>query len=76
MYLNNSFFGNRAYGIEMASQHYFSKSAKDLTLNEAAVFIALLKSHVYYSPIRNPENALRRRNLVLYNMKEVGFFNQ
>ena len=73
MYLNNSFFGNRAYGIEMASQHYFSKSAKDLTLNEAAVFIALLKSHVYYSPIRNPENALRRRNLVLYNMKEVGF---
>ncbi len=76
MYLNNSFFGNRAYGIEMAAQHYFGKSAKDLTLPEAAVFIALLKSHVYYNPIRRPENALRRRNVVLYNMKDVGFISE
>ncbi|PID61588.1 MAG: penicillin-binding protein [Ignavibacteriae bacterium] len=76
MYLNNSYFGNRAYGIEMAARHYFSKSAKDLKLEEAAVFIALLKSSVYYSPIRNPENALRRRNLVLYNMKQVGFLSE
>ncbi|MBK8945720.1 MAG: PBP1A family penicillin-binding protein [Ignavibacteriae bacterium] len=68
MYLNNSFFGNRAYGIEMATQNYFGKSAKYLTLPEAAVFIGLLKSHVYYNPIRRPENALRRRNVVLYNM--------
>lgn len=75
MYLNNSFFGNRAYGIEMAAQHYFGKSAKDLKLTEAAVFIALLKSHVYYSPIRNPNNSLRRRNVVLYNMREVGFIS-
>lgn len=73
MYLNNSYFGNRAYGIEMAAQHYFGKSAKDLKLSEAAVFIALLKSSVYYNPIKNPENAKRRRNIVLYNMKNVGF---
>jgi len=76
MYLNNSFFGNRAYGIEMAAQHYFGKSAKELMLTEAAVFIALLKSSVYYNPIRNPENALRRRNVVLYNMKDVGFLSE
>ena len=76
MYLNNSFFGNRAYGIEMAAQNYFGKSAKDLTLPEAAVFIALLKSHVYYNPIRRPENAKRRRNVVLYNMKDVGFITE
>ncbi len=76
MYLNNSFFGNRAYGIEMAAQHYFGKSAKDISLTETAVFIALLKSHVYYSPIRNPNNALRRRNVVLYNMKDVGFISE
>ncbi len=76
MYLNNSFFGNRAYGIEMAAQNYFGKSAKDLTLPEAAVFIALLKSNVYYNPIRRPENAKRRRNVVLYNMKQVGFITQ
>lgn len=73
MYLNNSYFGNRAYGIEMAAQHYFGKSAKDLKLSEAAVFIALLKSSVYYNPIKNPENAKRRRNIVLYNMRNVGF---
>ncbi len=73
MYLNNSYFGNRAYGIEMAAQHYFGKSAKELKLSEAAVFIALLKSSVYYNPIRNPENAKRRRNVVLYNMRNVGF---
>ncbi len=76
MYLNNSFFGNRAYGIEMAAQHYFGKRAKDLKLTEAAVFIALLRSHVYYSPIKNPKNSLRRRNVVLYSMKDVGFLTQ
>ena len=76
MYLNNSFFGNRAYGIEMAAQHYFGKSAKDISITETAVFIALLKSHVYYSPIRNPNNSLRRRNVVLYNMKDVGFISE
>ncbi|MCB9249262.1 MAG: transglycosylase domain-containing protein [Ignavibacteriales bacterium] len=76
MYLNNSFFGNRAYGIEMAAQHYFDKSAKDLTLPEAAVFIGLLKSHVYYNPIRRPENALRRRNVVLYNMMDNGILTE
>jgi len=75
MYLNNSYFGNRAYGIEMAAQHYFGKSAKDIKLVEAAVFIALLKSSVYYNPIKNPENAKRRRNVVLYSMKDVGFLS-
>ncbi len=76
MYLNNSFFGNHAYGIEMAAQNYFGKSAKDLTLPEAAVFIALLKSNVFYNPIRRPENAKRRRNVVLLNMKKVGFITE
>ncbi|MBK7103866.1 MAG: PBP1A family penicillin-binding protein [Ignavibacteriae bacterium] len=76
MYLNNSFFGNRAYGIEMATQNYFGKSAKELTLPEAAVFIGLLKSHVYYNPIRRPENALMRRNVVLYNMMDNGLISE
>lgn len=76
MYLNNSFFGNRAYGIEMATQNYFGKSAKDLTLPEAAVFIGLLKSHVYYNPIRRPQNALQRRNVVLYNMVDNGMLSE
>ena len=76
MYLNNSFFGNRAYGIEMASRHYYNKNAKDLTIPEVALFVGLLKSHVYYNPIRKPENALRRRNVVLNNMEDVGYITE
>ena len=51
---------------------YFSKKAKDLTLEEAAVLAGLPKAPNYYSPINNPERALRRRNLVINNMLEDG----
>jgi penicillin-binding protein 1A len=76
MYLNVSYFGNRAYGIEMASRVYFDKQAKDLTVEEGAVLIAMLKSWVYYNPFRRPENSLRRRNIVMYSMKEGGVISQ
>ncbi len=76
MYLNTAYFGNRAYGIEMASQIYFNKPAKDLTLPEAAVFVALLKSSVYYNPVKHYNQALRRRNLVMHNMVDVGYLTQ
>jgi len=76
MYFNTSYFGNRAYGIEMASQIYFNKRAEELTLPEAAVLIALLKSSVYYNPKRHYENALRRRNLVMHNMVVTGNLTQ
>jgi penicillin-binding protein 1A len=68
MYLNDSYFGRSAYGIESAAKVYFNKRASQLTMPEAALFIALLKSPEYYSPIKHPENALDRRNLVLHNM--------
>ena len=70
-YLNVSYFGKSAYGIESASKVYFNKKAKDLTLPEAALFIALLKSSVNYDPVSHYENALQRRNLVLHNMVET-----
>lgn len=73
MYLNDSFFGKTAYGVETAANIYFNKKAKELTIPESAVLVGLLKSHVIYDPIRRPENALRRRNLVMRNMMEVGF---
>ena len=76
MYLNVSYFGNRAYGIEMASKVYFGKPAKELKIEEAAVLIAMLKSWVYYNPFRRMENAKRRRNLVMYSMKEGGVITQ
>lgn len=68
MYLNVSYFGKSAYGIESAARVYFGKTGKELTLPEAAMLIALLKSSSYYDPSRHPENALTRRNLVMYNM--------
>jgi penicillin-binding protein 1A len=76
LYLNVSYFGKSAYGIESASKVYFNKRAKDLTLQEAALFVALLKSDVYYDPVRHYENALRRRNQVMYNMVDTGMLSE
>lgn len=76
MYLNVSYFGKSAYGIESAARVYFGKNGKDLTLPEAAMLIALLKSSSYYDPSRHPENALARRNLVMYNMVVNGMLSR
>ncbi len=76
LYLNVSYFGKSAYGIESASKVYFNKRAKDLTLQEAALFVALLKSDVYYDPVRHYETALRRRNQVMYNMVDTGMLSE
>lgn len=76
LYLNVSYFGRSAYGIEAASRVYFGKSASELTLPESALFIALLKSPRDFDPVNNYENALRRRNLVMYNMVSVGFLDR
>lgn len=67
-YLNAIYFGNGAIGIESASQKYFSKDAKDLTLAEGALLAGTIKSPKRYSPLYNPKNALERRNLVLKEM--------
>ena len=67
-YLNIIYFGNNCYGIEAASNYYFSKSAKDLSAGEAATLAAIIKSPAKYSPTKNPENCLKRRNLVLSEM--------
>jgi penicillin-binding protein 1A len=76
LYYNVSYFGRSAYGIESAAQVYFNKKAARLSLNEAAMFVALLKSPEYYDPIRNKENSLRRRNLVLFNMVDYGVLSR
>lgn len=67
-YLNAIYFGNGAYGLESASQVYFNKSAKDLTISESAMLAGLIKSPKAYSPIYNYENCIKRRNLVLKEM--------
>ncbi len=72
LYANQIYLGHGVYGFEAGANFYFSKKAKDLTLEEAAVLAGLPKAPNYYSPINNPERALRRRNLVINNMLEDG----
>jgi penicillin-binding protein 1A len=72
LYANQIFLGHGAYGYEAASEYYFSKPAKQLTLEEAALLAGLPKAPQYYSPINHPERALKRRNLVLNAMLEDG----
>jgi penicillin-binding protein 1A len=75
LYLNVSYFGRSAYGIESAAKVYFNKQAKDITLPEAALFVALLKSSENYDPVRKYDNALQRRNQVMKNMVDVNMIS-
>jgi penicillin-binding protein 1A len=72
LYGNQIYLGSGNYGFEAASEYYFSKHAKDVTLTEAALLAGLPKGPVAFSPILNPERALRRRNLVLSEMESDG----
>ena len=72
LYGNQIYLGHGMYGFEAASQFYFGKHAKDLNLTEAALLAGLPKGPVAFSPLLNPEKALRRRNLVLSEMESDG----
>lgn len=71
-YLNITFFGQQAYGVEAASQRYFSKSAKDLKVEEAALLAGIVQSPSRYDPVNDTEEATKRRNTVLQRMADVG----
>jgi penicillin-binding protein 1A len=72
LYANQIYLGHGLYGFEAASEYYFSKPAKDLTLPEAATLAGIPKSPTNYSPVLNPEKSLVRRNLVLTAMERDG----
>jgi penicillin-binding protein 1A len=72
LYANQIFLGHGVYGFEAASEFYFSKPARQLTLPEAALLAGLPKSPAYYSPINHPDRAMKRRNLVINAMLEDG----
>lgn len=76
LYLNVSYFGKGAYGIESAAKEYFGKDASELTIPESALFVALLKSSANYDPVSHYDNALARRNLVMANMVDVGYLGE
>ncbi|MDZ4089609.1 MAG: transglycosylase domain-containing protein [Arthrobacter sp.] len=75
-YLNIVFFNRDAYGIEAASKFFFSTTAKDLTLPQAALLAGLVNSPSFFDPINNPENAQARRDLVLQSMLTQGKIQQ
>src|SRR4030095_1909032 len=71
LYVNRIYFGAGCYGVETASQAYFGKHAKDLSLPEAALIAGLIRSPNRFSPLKNPEGAAIERNAVLDRMVEV-----
>ncbi|MGW1775872.1 transglycosylase domain-containing protein [Streptomyces sp. NPDC002104] len=75
-YLNITYFGQQAYGIESAAQRYFSKPAKDLTLDEAAMLAGVVQSPSRYDPVNDSQEATKRRNIVLQRMADVKNISQ
>jgi penicillin-binding protein 1A len=76
MYLNQAYFGTRAYGIEAAAQTYFGKTVKDLTVAEAALLASMPKAPSVYSPFKNPDKAKERRAIVLQQMRGNNFIDE
>lgn len=76
LYLNQAYFGTRAYGIEAASQTYFGKSIKELTIGEAALLASIPKSPSLFSPFKNPDRARERRSVVLKQMLRHNFITE
>ena len=67
-YVNTNFYGNNCYGIETASQYYFGKSAKDLTLAESALFVGMSNNASVYNPKKNLESTIEKQHFVLKQM--------
>ena len=76
MYLNTVFFGHNSYGIKSAAKTFFNKTPDSLNLQESALMAGVVNLPTHYSPILHPENALKRRNLVLHQMFKYGFINR
>ncbi|WP_344192276.1 transglycosylase domain-containing protein [Pedococcus aerophilus] len=74
-YLNLAYYGDLAYGVEAASQHYFSISAKQLNLPQAALLAGLVQNPSRTDPVNNPERAQARRDVVLDRMHDLGIIN-
>ncbi|MBF0608362.1 MAG: PBP1A family penicillin-binding protein [Candidatus Magnetobacterium sp. LHC-1] len=76
LYLNQAYFGTRAYGIEAAAFTYFGKTTESLSIAEAALMAAIPKAPAVYSPFKNPPKALNRRNYAIRRMYENGFITK
>jgi penicillin-binding protein 1A len=75
MYFNTVDFGNNSYGIKSAAKTYFNTTPDKLSIEQAALLVGILKGTSYFSPVRNPERALNRRNIVLDQMNKYGYLD-
>lgn len=73
LYFNTVSFGNNSYGVKIAAKTYFGKEPIELTIDESALLIALLKGPSFYNPKKHPERALARRNVVMRQMGKAGY---
>ncbi|MCK9244280.1 MAG: PBP1A family penicillin-binding protein [Candidatus Marinimicrobia bacterium] len=73
MYLNSNWMGHGVYGVQAAAQRFFDKNSNQLTPDECALLAGVIKNSARFSPIRNPINAYKRRNLVLHRMRKHGY---
>ncbi len=76
MYLNVVEYGSNAYGIKSAAQTFFGKSPRELGIEEAAMLVGVVNAPSRFSPVRNPKNALNRRNTVLARMEAHGYITK
>ena len=75
-YLNTIYFGHSCFGIRAAAEFYFQKEPRDLTLSDAAVLAALIKSPNHYSPFKNPEGCQKRKAVVLSLLRQNGYITE
>lgn len=76
IYANQIFMGHDVYGFQAAARYYFGKDVGEVTLPEAALLAGIIQTPNYYSPYRNPERAVRKRDLVLGRMLDEGFISE
>ena len=76
MYLNEIYFGHGAYGVQSAAKMYFNKNVEALSLAECALLAGIPRGPSYYSPILNQETSLKRRNIILSRMFELGYISK
>ncbi len=76
LYFNSVPFGEDIFGVESASERFFNKHAKDLKPEESAVLVGILKANTFYNPHLNPENSVKRRNVVLQLMANAKYISQ
>ena len=76
MYLNTVDFGSQSFGIKSAAKTYFNKTPSELNTEESAMLIGMLKAPSWFNPVRNPERAIKRREVVLKQMQKYNYINK